>query len=103
MKLHIILAILIVILSTGFVHGQRRGTTRPTVAEAQKFIADAERRISELTLRNERIAWINQTYISEDTDKLSADALTDMTAAITELAKASRRFKGIKLPSDTAR
>ena len=82
------------------------GTTgggEPTVAEAEKFIGDAEARLKEIGLRLSRASWVQSTYITDDTEALSAEANKDYITAVTELAEASRRFDQLKMPDELAR
>ena len=46
---------------------------------------------------------MKSTFITDDTEALSADANKHVIAATTELAEQSRRFDGLDLPHDTAR
>jgi peptidyl-dipeptidase A len=103
MKKQIVFTITILIVFSGVGTAQKRTSATPTVDEAQRFVADAERRLKDLSIRSSRADWINRTYITNDTETLSAEALTEMTSAITDLAKASRRFDGLKLPYDVSR
>src|SRR5215216_3834078 len=75
----------------------------PTVAEAEKFMADAEARLNDLGLRLQRASWVQSTFITEDTEALAADANKDYIAAVTELAEGARRFEGLQLPGELAR
>ncbi|MET0241073.1 MAG: M2 family metallopeptidase [Sphingobium sp.] len=43
-----------------------------TVADVAKFVADAEKEGAVFTVDAARVAWVNATYITEDTDALSA-------------------------------
>ncbi|HVF51463.1 MAG TPA: M2 family metallopeptidase [Pyrinomonadaceae bacterium] len=85
------------------VAGRSPAGPRATVAEAQKFVADAERRLLELGLKLGRAEWVQSNFITDDTEALAAEASKDYAAAVTELAEASRRYDGLKLPYDTAR
>jgi peptidyl-dipeptidase A len=69
----------------------------PTVAEAEKFMADAESRLNELGLRSQRASWVQSTYITDDTEALAADANKDYIAAVTELADKARRFDQLQM------
>ena len=75
----------------------------PTLAEAEKFMADAEGRLKDLGLRLQRASWVQSTFITEDTEALSADANKDYIAAVTELAEKSRRFDQLQKPEALAR
>ena len=76
---------------------------KPTVTEGEKFIADAERRLFGLNINFARADWVKSTFITDDTEALSADANKDLIAATTELAEHSRRFDGLDLSADTQR
>jgi peptidyl-dipeptidase A len=73
------------------------------VAEAQGFMADAEKRLFELNLKASRASWVQSNFITDDTEALSADANKDLIAATTELAEGARRFDGLQMPEDLAR
>jgi peptidyl-dipeptidase A len=74
-----------------------------TPAEAEKFVADAEKRLFDLNVKFSRADWVKSTFITDDTEAMSADANKDVIAATTELAEQSRRFEGLDLPYDVAR
>ena len=74
-----------------------------TVAEADKFIADAEQRLFDLNIKYARADWVKSTFITDDTEALSAEANKQVITAATELAEQSKRFDGLQLSPDTAR
>jgi len=76
---------------------------KPTVREAQAFAEQAEKRLLELWIKSSRASWIQNTFITDDTEKLAADAQKDVIAATTEIARAATRFGGLKLPFDVDR
>jgi peptidyl-dipeptidase A len=78
-------------------------TRRPTPAEAKKFVAEAEQRLNELGIRAGRAAWIQQNFITEDTQALAAETGDAFTAAVSEFAEKATRFDGLKLDYDTDR
>jgi len=75
----------------------------PTVAEAERFVADAEARLTKLDINAARADWVYQTYITDDTEAITAQAGEQRLTAAGELALQARRFKGMKLPEATAR
>jgi peptidyl-dipeptidase A len=75
----------------------------PTAEEARQFVARAEERLLELSNKAGRAAWVQANFITEDTEKISADANKDLIAASMELAKAATRFDALKLPDDLSR
>ncbi|MGB7069678.1 MAG: M2 family metallopeptidase [Pyrinomonadaceae bacterium] len=99
-----LLILLVALADVSF--GQSRGAKRavkPSVREAEKFVADAEKRLLHLTVRGARADWINQNFITDDTEGLAAEGLKELTAAFTELALASKRYDGLKLSRDIQR
>ena len=76
----------------------------PTAAEADAFVADAERQATALNDYVQKSAWVNATHITDDTDWLAAKAGTEATILGVKLAKGAARFDGVKgLSFDTAR
>ncbi len=76
---------------------------QPTVAEAEKFMAEAEARLLKLFVARDRAQWVAATYITDDTETLAAQANELVIAASMELAEKSTRFAGLPLPTDLAR
>ena len=76
---------------------------KATPAEAEKFITDAEARLFDLNIKYSRADWVKSTFITDDTEALSAEANKELIAATTELAEQAKRFDGLDLPYDVAR
>jgi peptidyl-dipeptidase A len=76
---------------------------KPTVAEAEKFVAAAEDELNQLGLKAQRAGWVQENFITDDTEQIASDANDALTEAGTRLAKEAVRFDGLKLPYDTAR
>ena len=94
------------LLATGLaaaVTGGAAPTSKPTAAEAQEFMLRVEIRLRELGNRQQRAAWVQATYITDDTEAIAAEANKDLIAATVELAVEARRFEGLVLPEDVAR
>jgi len=47
-------------------------TASPSVADAETFIAAAEKDLFDFSVEGARVAWVNATYITDDTDALAA-------------------------------
>jgi peptidyl-dipeptidase A len=47
-------------------------TTAPSIAEAEAFLARAEKDLFDFSVEGGRVAWVNSTYITDDTDALAA-------------------------------
>jgi peptidyl-dipeptidase A len=75
----------------------------PTIEEARRLIAEAEDRLRALSIAAQRADWVRQTYITGDTDALSAAANEKLIAAGVDYAKQASRFQGLALPADLAR
>jgi len=75
----------------------------PTVAEAQAFVNDAEQRLFDLGIKQSRATWVQENFITEDTEQIAADAGQAVTALTVELAKKAHRFDSLKLPPELAR
>ena len=58
----------------------------PTAAEAAKFVNDAEQKLSDLADKGQRADWVNENFITDDTDAISTAASNDVAAATTPLA-----------------
>src|SRR5205085_2624718 len=78
-------------------------SSEPTVAEAHAFILKAEKEIFELNNKSSRASWVQENFITDDTEAISADAQKELLAATTELAMESTRFDKLKLPPVDAR
>jgi len=50
------------------------GPATPTVAEAEKFLARAEKTLSDLIIKANRASWVQSNFITDDTELLAADA-----------------------------
>jgi peptidyl-dipeptidase A len=83
--------------------GGRDAGKPPTVAEAQAFLDEVEARLLALSTESGRASWVQSTYITLDTEILSAAASERMIAATVRYAKESRRFGNLALPADMAR
>ena len=80
-----------------------KASAAPTVADAQAFMAKAEEQLLDLSVRASRANWVQENFITDDTETMSAQATEKATAVATQLALDARRFDGMKLPPDLAR
>ena len=71
--------------------------------EAEKFIADAEKRLLELNIKAGRADWVKSTFITDDTEALAADANETLIGATTELAEQARRYENADLSPESKR
>jgi peptidyl-dipeptidase A len=76
----------------------------PTAADADAFIARAEKERSEFSVLQARADWVNQTYITDDTDALAAHFGALGTEMSVRLATEAARYQNVAgLSSDTKR
>jgi len=74
-----------------------------TVAEAEAFMKRAETELQDLGVRAQRASWVQENFITDDTELLSAQAQEKLTAITTQLALDARRFDRLKMPAELAR
>src|SRR5580693_8373438 len=94
--------VLLTLLSFLFVI-QAQAASKPTVADAEQFMNQAEARLNEIEVKAARASWVQENFITDDTEALSADAQDQLTAATTELIEQSKPFDGLSLPPELAR
>ncbi|MDT9597582.1 M2 family metallopeptidase [Sphingosinicella rhizophila] len=76
----------------------------PSPAEADAFVARAEKELADYSVINGRAQWVNNTYITDDTDALAAYFGTIGTEMAVRYANGAARFKDVKgLSFDTKR
>jgi len=49
--------------------------TAPTAAEAQEFMTKAEAQLSDLSVKVNRASWVQENFITDDTQAMAADGL----------------------------
>lgn len=75
----------------------------PTVGEAQAFVDEAEKRLFDLGVKASRASWVQENFITDDTEQIAADTGEALNTLSVELATKAQRFDGLKLPPDVAR
>ncbi len=76
---------------------------KPSRAEALAFLDAAEARLLALSNEASRAAWVQATYITQDTEALAAQANQRLIDAGVQYAKQATRFDGLDLPPEAAR
>jgi len=76
---------------------------KPTVAEAERFILDAEQRLERLGLDAQRAEWVAENFITLDTETMTAQSNEQFLTLSGEVALQARRYKDLKLPEASAR
>jgi len=73
-------------------------TSKPTGAEAEKFITDAENLLADLSTKANRAQWVQANFITDDTEAIASQANEEFFAVKTRLAGEVKRFDGMQLP-----
>ena len=104
------LALLLALSSVSFAQAEKAQTSgktsaskAPTVADAEAFMKKAEDQLQDLGVRASRAGWVQENFITDDTEILSAQANEKLTAVVTQLALDARRFDALKMPPELAR
>jgi len=71
--------------------------------EADKFIADSEKRLLDLAIKASRADWIKSTFVTDDSEALAAQANEVLIGATTELAEQARRYESLDLSPEAKR
>lgn len=64
---------------------QAQSAPKLTAADAEKFMTQAEARLGELSVKVNQAEWVQENFITDDTEALSAGAQEEFTAVTTEL------------------
>ena len=91
-----ILLVLSIAVTLVFVSLACNTTPKPTREEAEKFIADTENLLADLSMKAGRAQWVQANFITDDTEAIASQANEDVIAAKTKLATDVKRFDGMQ-------
>lgn len=74
-----------------------------TAEDARQFVDAAEARLLDLGIKANRAAWVQSTYITEDTQKIAADASEQFLTAAVDLAKQAAQYDDVAMSPDLRR
>jgi peptidyl-dipeptidase A len=97
-----LLAVLLPLFAQALI-AQVQPFAKPTVADAERFMKQAEARLNELSIKANRAGWVQLNFITDDTQAISVDAQDELTAVTEDLIEQAKRFDGLKLPPELAR
>ncbi|MGH6613303.1 M2 family metallopeptidase [Sphingomonas sp.] len=81
-----------------------QGVAAPTAADADAFVAAAEKRLFDFSIESSQVNWVNATYITEDTDAMAARVNATGTELSVKFAlEAAKYDKVAGLSPDTRR
>ena len=72
-------------------------------SEAERFLTRAERVLDSLAIRASRAQWVQQNFITDDTEILNAEASTELSIAVQRLATEAKKYDKATLPPATKR
>ena len=76
----------------------------PTAAQADQFVAKAEKELFDLSIPTAQVAWVNATYLTDDTDAINTLFGAKNTEAAVRLAKEAAKYDKVSgLSPDTRR
>jgi peptidyl-dipeptidase A len=82
----------------------RVGETSPSLMTARQVLDQAQAELADVGIRAERARWVNNTYITDDTDIIVEQANMEEMQAQLKWAKAAARFDDVVgLPEETRR
>ena len=84
-------------------HVNEANAAPPTVEEAGAFLADAEAKLFDLGIKASRASWVQENFITDDTEQIAADANQEVNTVSAELAKKAQRFDSLHLDPVMAR
>jgi len=97
------LFLVLLFLAMNFLSTNAHAQTAPTADEAQDFMNKAEAQLADLSVKVQRASWVQENFITDDTQAMAADAIDEVTAATTQLVEQAKRFDGLALSPDLTR
>jgi peptidyl-dipeptidase A len=82
---------------------QTASAAAPSVADAQAFMDRAEAELLDAANEAQRAGWVQETFITDDTEAISAKAGERAALVQNQLVLESRRFDKLTLPPELAR
>jgi peptidyl-dipeptidase A len=77
--------------------------SKPTADDAKKFLDDAQAKLNDLGIEAGRAAWVQEIFITDDTEALSAASGQRSGDEAVRLAKEAKKFDDLQLAADAAR
>ena len=83
--------------------GGERSAPPPTAADAAAFLKDVDEQLLQLGISLNQAGWVQQNFITVDTEGLNARANKAFIEAVAKYAKDAVKFQGLELPADQRR
>ena len=94
---------LVVILTCVIGCGGEASSPPPTAADAARFLKDVDEQLLQLGISLNQAGWVQQNFITDDTEALNARANQAFIEAVARFAKEAAQFHGLELPADQRR
>src|SRR5215475_9650366 len=78
-------------------------TAAPTAADASQFLATVSDTMKRLSVEQNQAGWVQQNFITDDTEALAARMNQRYADAVGRFAKESARFDKVSVPADQRR
>jgi peptidyl-dipeptidase A len=75
----------------------------PSEEEARAFLLGVDKELRRLWVARDRASWVNQNFITDDTEALSASSEEATAEYVGRALKEAARFEGLALPDDLKR
>jgi peptidyl-dipeptidase A len=82
---------------------QNPAAAAPTAADAKQFLDTVNQEMKRLDVEANQAGWVQQNFITEDTEAIQARVNQRVTDAIAKYAKEAARFNGVDVPPDQRR
>ena len=82
-------------LSFALLSSAQQPATSPQAqaTSAPDYMKQAEQRLSDAAVRASRASWVQETYITDDTEAIAADANNDVLATVNQLVMGAKPFE----------
>src|SRR5262245_35078693 len=97
------LVIALMVLSVGCSPSRGDGGAPATPADAAAFLKDVDARMLDLGVASAQAGWVQQNFITVDTEAVNARLNKEFIEAVAKFAKDATRFDGLQLPADQRR
>ena len=94
---------LVVILTCVIGCGGETSAPAPTAADAARFLKDVDEQLLQLGISLNQAGWVQQNFITVDTEGINARANKAFIEAVAKYAKDAVKFQGLELPADQRR
>jgi len=75
----------------------------PTPAAAKQFVDRANKELYDLQIRATRAQWIQENFITEDTEALNSETANELAMAYQKLAQEAKKFDNVTVAPDVRR